>query len=106
MKSSRIEEYKTQLWQAGATGMLKGTLVALVSGYYFSYRYNHGQNTKFFKTPYKIWYLVLWNVVGLTFETDIAKINISRQAAIDDEIERSAWINDIQSNEAPYKKRN
>lgn len=97
MKASRMEEYKTQLWQAGASGMLKGTLIALVSGYYFSYRYNHGQNARFFKAPYKVWYLVLWNVVGLTFETDLAKGNISRQAAIEGEIERTSWVNEVAS---------
>ncbi|KAK6459906.1 hypothetical protein DFJ63DRAFT_255178 [Scheffersomyces coipomensis] len=93
-RKERINRYNKQLWQAGFTGCLKGTLVALVSGYYINYKYNYGHNVKFFKTPYKIWYLISWNVVGIIFTTDIAKIKISKQIAIEDEIKRNLYLED------------
>lgn len=90
----RMEQINSQLLQAGSIGLLKGVLVGLLSGYYFSYRYNHGQNQKFFKTPYKIWYLVSWGVVGITFSAEIAKLNIAQSLAEEEDIKRSEYFQD------------
>lgn len=88
----RMEQINSQLLQASSIGLLKGVLVGLLSGYYFSYRYNHGQNQKFFKTPYKIWYLVSWGVVGITFSAEIAKLNIAQALAEEEDIKRGEFF--------------
>ncbi|KAI3402707.1 hypothetical protein KGF56_004588 [Candida oxycetoniae] len=90
-KEQRYDRYKNQLWQAAAKGMFRGTLIALVSGYALSYKYNYGQNTAYFRNTYKVWWFVCWNIVGVTFATDTAKMSISRQAAIEDEIKRNKY---------------
>ncbi|KAG2736466.1 hypothetical protein G9P44_000556 [Scheffersomyces stipitis] len=91
-RQKQISQFNKQLWQAGLTGMLEGTLVALVSGYYFKYKFNHGHNARFFKAPYQMWWLVSWNFVGIIFTTDLAKIKISKQVAIEDEIKRNRYL--------------
>ncbi|KAL6449616.1 hypothetical protein SBY92_004533 [Candida maltosa Xu316] len=91
-KQERNERFKTQLYYAAVKGLLQGSLFALVSGYYLSYKYNHGPRTVYFKTAYKVWWVIGWNVVGLTFATDNEKIKISRQAAIEDEIKRNRYL--------------
>lgn len=88
----RMDQINSQLLQASSIGLLKGVLVGLLSGYYFSYRYNHGQNQKFFKTPYKIWYLVSWGVVGITFSAEIAKLNIAQALAEEEDIKRGEFF--------------
>ncbi|KAK6200317.1 uncharacterized protein RJT21DRAFT_42736 [Scheffersomyces amazonensis] len=88
-RQETISRFNKQLWQAGVAGCLEGTLIGLLSGWYISYKYNHGHNTKFFRTPHKFWYLVSWNIVGIIFSTDIAKMRISKQIAIEDEIRRN-----------------
>lgn len=87
-----MEQINTQLIQAGSIGLLKGVLVGLLSGFYFSYKYNYGHNQKFFKTPYKIWYLVSWGVVGITFSAETAKLTIAQTLAEEEEIKRSAYF--------------
>ncbi|CAI5760170.1 unnamed protein product [Candida verbasci] len=91
-KQQRNERFKSQLYHAGLKGMLQGTLIALISGYALSYKYNHGPNRAYFRNVYKAWWFVCWNIVGITFTTDIAKINISRQAMIEDEIKRNSYL--------------
>ncbi|KAI5968647.1 hypothetical protein CANMA_002082 [Candida margitis] len=93
-KQQRHSRFSNQLWQAAATGALRGTLVALVTGYALSYKYNHGKNKPYFRNVYKVWWFVCWNVVGVTFATDRAKMNIGRQAALEDEIKRSKLYED------------
>ncbi|CUM67605.1 uncharacterized protein PRCAT00005305001 [Priceomyces carsonii] len=103
-KKERLDQISTQLWQAGFTGMLKGTLIGLVTGYYFSYKYNRGPNTRFFKTPYKFWYLICWNVVGIIFETDVSKAKISKQIALEEDLKRNAYFRDEWNREVSSKK--
>ena len=55
------------------------------------YKYNHGVNRAYFKTTYKVWWFVGWNVVGITFATD-TKMKISKQAAMEDELKRNRYI--------------
>lgn len=88
----RMDQINSQLIQAGSIGLLKGLLVGLVSGYYFNYRYNHGHNQRFFKTPYKIWYLVSWGVVGITFSAEIAKLRIAQSLAEEEDIRRGEFL--------------
>lgn len=85
----RRERLNTLLWQAAFVGMLKGLLVGLVLGFYLSYRKNHGPNTGFFKTPYKVWWMLIWNVAGIMYSTDLAKIKMSREFAVEDEMRRT-----------------
>jgi len=88
-KQQRHDRFSNQLWQAAAAGALRGTLIALVTGYALSFKYNHGKNKPYFRNVYKVWWFVGWNIVGVTFATDTAKRNISRQAALEDEIKRT-----------------
>ena len=39
-KRERNERFKNQLYQAAAKGVLQGTLIALMTGYALSYKYN------------------------------------------------------------------
>ncbi|KAG7192881.1 uncharacterized protein KQ657_001338 [Scheffersomyces spartinae] len=82
-------EYQDQLWKAAVTGLAKGLLVGLVTGFYINYKFNWGVNTKFFRTPYRFWYLMSWTIAGLAFDTDIAKHKISKQMALEREIRRT-----------------
>lgn len=91
-KRERNERFKNQLYQAAAKGVLQGTLIALMTGYALSYKYNHVVNRAYFKTTYKVWWFVGWNVVGITFATDTAKMKISKQAAMEDELKRNRYI--------------
>lgn len=93
-KQQRHERFTTQLYQAGAKGLLQGTLIALASGYALSYKYNHGLNKVYFRNVYKVWWFVGWAIVGVTFATDTAKMKISKQAAIEDEIKRARYLED------------
>lgn len=90
-KKERLDQLNSQLWQAGLIGMLRGSIIGLVSGYYFNYKYNKGPNVKFFNTPYKILYLVSWNIVGIIFTTDVAKMKMSRHVAVEEEIKRNLY---------------
>lgn len=91
-KQERLANFKKQMIQAGVTGMLAGSMVALVSGYYLSYRHNHGVNARFFNTPYKLAYFLCFNMAGIIFCTDQAKLKLRKQALIEDEIRREAYI--------------
>ncbi|RCK63399.1 hypothetical protein Cantr_09909 [Candida viswanathii] len=91
-KQQRNERFTSQLYQAAAKGFLQGTLVALVTGYALSYKYNRGKNVPFFRNVYKVWWFVGWAVVGVTFATDSAKMKISKQAAMEDEIKRARYL--------------
>ncbi|RLV89701.1 hypothetical protein JA1_004997 [Spathaspora sp. JA1] len=88
-KKERHERFTNQLIQAGISGMVKASMFALASGYFLSYKFNHGKNTGYFRNTYKLWWFVGWNIVGITWGTDIAKINIAKQAALEDEIKRN-----------------
>lgn len=88
----RREEINKLLLTAGATGLLKGALIGLVSGWYFSYRYNHGVNKRFFLTPYKFLYLVSWGIVGISFSTETAKMNIARHIAEEEQLNRALYF--------------
>ncbi|RLV86799.1 hypothetical protein JA9_001043 [Meyerozyma sp. JA9] len=88
----QLEALRTQLWNAGIIGSLRGTLVGLVSGLYLNYKYNKGPNVRFFSTPYKFLYLISWNVAGIIFTTDIAKTKLRHQIAIEDEIKRDTYL--------------
>ncbi|ODV79169.1 uncharacterized protein CANTADRAFT_51151 [Suhomyces tanzawaensis NRRL Y-17324] len=91
-REARLSELNNQMWQAGVTGMLRGSIFALVSGVFFNYKYNHGHNVRFFNTPYKVWWFISCNVVGIIFTTDIAKHKISQQVAVEDEIRRNEYL--------------
>lgn len=91
-KQQRLADFKKQLLQAGVTGMLSGSMVALVSGYYLSYRHNHGVNTRFLNTPYKFAYFLCWNIAGLIVYTDHAKLKLRKQALVEDQLRREQYI--------------
>ncbi|ODV65965.1 hypothetical protein HYPBUDRAFT_112647 [Hyphopichia burtonii NRRL Y-1933] len=91
-REERQQNLNTQMWHAAAIGLLRGSLIALVSGYYFNYRYNYAHNTKFFKTPYKVLYFVTWNIVGIIFTTDNAKIRLGRQMAMEEDLRRNLYV--------------
>lgn len=82
------------MWKAGVIGGLKGTLIGLVSGYYFNYKHNHGVNQKFFLTPYKIWYLMSWGIAGLAFSAESARLSITRDLAEEENIRRLQFFQD------------
>lgn len=91
-KKARLEQYESELWQAALKGALSGSLIALILGTFLNYRYNHGLYRRFFKVPYKAWYFISWNIVGITFTTDNKKVKLSKQAAVDDEIRRTMYL--------------
>lgn len=88
----RLNSMNQQLLNAGAIGFAKGFLIALTSGAYFNYRYNEGRNAAYFKTPYKVWWVVLWGIVGITFQTETAKNKIVRDFAVEENIRRNEYI--------------
>lgn len=90
-KQERLEELNSQLWNAGLIGMLRGSIIGVVTGYYFMHRYNRGVNKRFFQTPYKFLYLVSWNIVGIIFTTDVATMKMSRQVAMEEDLKRSLY---------------
>lgn len=94
ISQERLAEINKQMLQAGAIGILKGTLVGLVTGYFFNYRYNHGPNTKFFLRPYKIWYLVSCGIVGLSFSAETARMRITRDLAEEENIRRNQFFSE------------
>lgn len=91
-KKQRIGELNKQLFQAGLIGLLKGSLIGLVSGFYINYKYNRGHNQKFFSRPSKVAYLVGWGFVGIIFCTDIEKLKISKQLAMEEQIKRNIFV--------------
>lgn len=93
-KQKRIDELTSQLWGAGLTGLLKGSLIGLTSGFYLNYRYNFGHNAKFFNTPYKLAYLVSWNFICISFAVETEKIKMRKQLAMEEEIKRSMYLED------------
>lgn len=88
-RQQRLADFNAELVHAGIIGMLRGLLIGLVLGYYFMWKYNRGPNVKFFSTPYKMLYLVSWNVVGIMFTTDVARMRLSRQVALEEDIRRN-----------------
>ncbi|KAG7661965.1 uncharacterized protein J8A68_004465 [[Candida] subhashii] len=88
-KEQMITRYNKLLFNAAISGMLKGSLFALATGYYFSYKFNHPPYTRFFKPSRMVFWFVGWNVIGLTWSTDVAKVNITKQAALENEIKRN-----------------
>lgn len=92
VNQKRQEEINLLLLRAAATGALKGMLFGLVSGYYFSYKYNYGPNKRFFLTPYKFLYLLSWGIAGISFSAETAKMNIARNIAQEEEIARSEYF--------------
>ncbi|SGZ57303.1 CIC11C00000004982 [Sungouiella intermedia] len=92
VNKERMDQITNQMLHAGAIGFLKGTLIALVTGYYFNYRYNHGHNARFFLMPYKTWYLVSWGIVGITFSAEVAKLNITKELAEEEDLKRNQYF--------------
>lgn len=88
VSKERISEIEGQMMKAGAIGFLKGTLFALGSGAFFSYRYNYGVNKRLFLTPYKVWYVIVWGVVGVSFAVENAKVSIAKHLAEEENIRR------------------
>lgn len=91
-KKEKIDQLTSQLWQAGLTGLLKGTLVGLVTGFYLNYKYNFGHNTKFFNAPFKVAYLVGWNFVFISFAVESEKIKMRKQLAVEEQIKRDIYM--------------
>lgn len=91
-RKARTERVSRRLWEAGFIGALQGSLGGLVTGFYLNYRYNHGPNAGFFRAPYKIFYLVAWNIAGIIFVTDREKMKISKELAVEEEIRRSNYM--------------
>lgn len=92
LSKERLSEINTQIWKSGVIGGLKGTLVGLVTGYYFSYKHNHGHNQRFFLTPYKIWYLMTWGIVGLAFSAETARGRVIKDLAEEENIRRDRYF--------------
>lgn len=88
----RIDQINTQLMNAGAIGFLKGTMVALVSGSYFSYRYNYGHNKRFFLPQCKVGYFIAWGIVGITFAVENAKVSVTKDLAEEENLQRQLYF--------------
>lgn len=91
-KRKRVGELNKQLFQAGIIGLLKGSLIGLISGFFINYKYNRGPNQRFFRTPPKVAYLVGWSFVGIIFCTDIEKLKISKQLAMEEQIKHNMFV--------------
>lgn len=81
---------KNQL-NAGIIGLLEGTLIGIVSGAYLKYKYDHGLNTKFFRTPYKVLWIVSWNVIGIITQINTSRAQFLRQVAIEEDLKRNIY---------------
>lgn len=92
LSQDRMEQINSQMLRAGGIGFLKGSLAALVTGSYINYRYNYGHNARFFLTPYKIWYFVVWGIVGITFAAETAKLNITKELAEEEDLRRAQYF--------------
>lgn len=91
-RDQRISRYNKQLLNAAVSGMLKGSLFGLTLGFLLSYRYNHPPYTRFFTPTRMVFWLVGWNVIGVTWSTDVAKVSLTRQAALEHEIKRNLLL--------------
>ena len=91
-KRKRIGELNKQLFQAGIIGLLKGSLIGLISGIFINYKYNCGPNQRLFRTPLKVAYLVGWSFVGIIFCTDIEKLKMSKQLAMEEQIKHNMFV--------------
>lgn len=94
----QLQTLNKQLINAGIIGSLRGTLIGLVSGFYFSYRYNHGPNARFFSAPYKLFYLISWNIAGIIFTTDIAKNKLRHQTAMEEQLRQEIFLQEEMAN--------
>lgn len=94
LNSKTMESINDQMLSAGAIGFAQGCLVALTSGMWLNYRYNRGYNTAYFRTPYKVWYVVVWGIIGISFATENAKKDITRNLAIEEGIRRNQYVKD------------
>lgn len=90
--SDRLESMHKQMICGAAIGFTKGCLIALTTGAYLNWRYNRGQNTVYFRTPYKVWYMVVWGVIGTTFATENTKKNIIHDLAFEENIRRNQYV--------------
>lgn len=99
LSPGRSESIAQQMRSAGAIGFAKGCLIALTTGVYLNYQYNHGHNSAYFRTPYKVWYLVVWGIVGMTFETENAKSSIMKNLAIEEGVRRNQYLQEFHNNE-------
>lgn len=86
LNKQQLSEFNGQLFRSGIVGMLKGLLVGLISGTYINYKYNRGLNLYFFRTPYKVGYIVTWMFTGIVYSTEIKKNEISHQLAVEEEM--------------------
>lgn len=89
------ESIVLQMRSAGAIGFAKGCLIALTTGVYLNYQYNRGHNAAYFRTPYKVWYMVVWGIVGATFETENAKLSITKNLAIEENARREQYLQEF-----------
>ena len=88
----RIEQINSKLLNAGAIGFLKGTIVALASGTYLSYKYNHGPNKRVFLPQMKVGYFIAWGIVGITFAVENAKISVTKDMAEEENLKREQYF--------------
>lgn len=92
---AQFTEYNSQLKHAAARGGIEGLLAGTVSGVLINYRYNHPPWGRFFKNTYKVWWLVVWTLGGVAVATDNAKIDIRKQAGLQREIRRNAYLDSL-----------
>lgn len=78
---------------AGTRGVLEGTIFGLLLGAFLMYRYNHGVNRKFFHNSYKVAYMVCWNVAGMTWRMDEAKLKLRKQALVENQLRQDEYMN-------------
>lgn len=91
-KEDRIHDLNNQLFRAGVRGALQGALIGVVSGLFLNLRYNKGHTAQFFRLPYKCWYLTIWGIAGVIFQTDKEKGHMSRQLALEEELKRNIFF--------------
>ncbi|EGV66558.1 hypothetical protein CANTEDRAFT_100961 [Yamadazyma tenuis ATCC 10573] len=88
----KLRDLNMQLFRSGVVGMLKGTLVGLISGWAINYRYRH-LHPHVFRTPYKFAYVLCWAFSGIIFSTEYAKDTITKQLAVEEELKREMYLN-------------
>lgn len=90
----RLLKYKKQLYQSSFIGGLEGTLVGVLSGFYFMHHHNHGNSARLFGLPAKVLYVSSWCVAGIVFASNIEKSKISKQMLAEHAIKREKFLND------------
>lgn len=88
-KREKLHELNMQLLRSGTVGMLKGTLLGLVTGWALAYKYRH---THTVRTPYKFAYVLCWAMSGIILSTESAKDKISKQLALEEELKKELYL--------------